>query len=104
MTTMSTAIKQPATTRSQTDVPPLQRWLTERVALYLEKTPDQIDPTVALAEIGLDSVYALSMCGDIEDHLGLEVDATLIWDYPTIAAIANHLHNELVLKLTESIK
>ena len=41
-----------------------------------------------LAELGLDSVYALTLCGDIEDEYGLDVDPTIVWDYPTIRELA----------------
>jgi acyl carrier protein len=68
--------------------PALQHWLTERVASYLQVDPQHIPPDTPLAEIGLDSVYALSLCGDIEDAFHLVVEPTLAWDYPTISAIA----------------
>ncbi|MCW3817573.1 acyl carrier protein [Micromonospora sp. DR5-3] len=66
-------------------------WLTERIAYFLEKQPSDIDPDVELVELGLDSVYALTLCGDIEEHFGLAVEPTLPWDYPTVHALAGHL-------------
>jgi acyl carrier protein len=73
----------------------LENWLLERVACYLERPIEDIDPTVPLAEFGIDSVSALSLCGDVEDHWQLEVDATLVFDYPTVADIASYLAFEL---------
>lgn len=70
----------------------LRSWLIERIAVYLDLTAVDIDPARPLAEFGLDSVYALSVCGDIEDELSLAIEPTLAWDYPTIDAIAGHLH------------
>ena len=73
----------------------LREWLTLRVAEYAECPPDAINPDVSLAEYGLDSMYALMLCGDIEDHLGLTVDPTVAWDYSTIAALTGYLDGEL---------
>lgn len=66
-------------------------WLCERVAEFLDTDPEQIDPDRPLAEYGLDSVYALALCGDIEDEFGIEVEPTLAWDHPTVRAMASHL-------------
>ena len=40
-------------------------------------------------------MYALSLCGEIEDELRLTVEPTLAWDYPTVNAMAGYLHGEL---------
>jgi len=66
-------------------------WVTERVAYYLECPPTDIAPDRALTAYGFDSVFALALCGDVEDEYGLEVDPTLAWDHPTVAAIAARL-------------
>ena len=69
----------------------LQVWLAKRVATYVQKTPEEIKADVPLSEYGLDSVYALTLSGDIEDHLGLTLDPTLMWDHPTISALTQVL-------------
>ncbi|SDD96615.1 acyl carrier protein [Actinokineospora iranica] len=73
----------------------LAEWLAGRVAAYLDTTADAIDRDLPLAEYGLDSVYALSLCGDIEDTLTLVVEPTLAWDYPTVNAMAAYLRAEI---------
>jgi acyl carrier protein len=73
----------------------LTTWLAERIALYLKRQPDGIDADVPLAEYGLDSVAALSLCGDIEDDFDLVIEPTAAWDYPTVNALAGHLMEEL---------
>jgi acyl carrier protein len=70
-------------------------WLTERVSVYLQRAPEEIDPGEPLAEYGLDSVAALSLCGDVEEDFDLILDPTVAWDYPTIAAFAAHLLEEM---------
>ena len=75
-----------------TAVPDITAWLRRRVSEYLSLDPDAIRTDVPLAEYGLDSVFALSLCGDIEDDLQIEVEPTLAWDYPTLALLAEFLH------------
>ncbi len=77
------------------DLDHLRAWVLARVAYYIEGDVADIDPDAKLVGYGLDSVYALSLCGDIEDEYGLEVDPTLAWDYPTVNAIARCLADRL---------
>jgi acyl carrier protein len=67
------------------------RWLTAQLASYLDVPASSIDPMVPLAEIGVDSVHAVSLVGDVEAHFDIDVDATLIFDYPTLAHIAEFI-------------
>ncbi len=69
----------------------LRPWLIERVAEYTERAPDTIATSAPLSDFGLESVYALALCGDIEDHLGIRLEPTLIWDYPTVDALVSYL-------------
>jgi acyl carrier protein len=69
----------------------LKDWLIERVAFYLDRPADSIDPTVELAEYGVDSVYALSIISDIEDRLQMEVDVEMMRQHRTIEALAGYL-------------
>ncbi|MFJ7048680.1 hypothetical protein CTU88_38375 [Streptomyces sp. JV178] len=66
-------------------------WLTERVATYLRRTPQDIDTSVPLTELGLDSLTALAITADIEDEFEVTVDDALTWDHPTIDALAKAL-------------
>jgi len=82
-------------TRLVRSLSPVQNWLVDRVACYLERPREEINPAVPLAECGIDSVSALNLCGDIEDEWHIDVDPTLVYDYPTIADIAAYLETEL---------
>lgn len=73
----------------------LRQWLIERIAGYLETTPAQVDSRLPFVELGLDSVYALTLSGDIEDTFGIEVEPTMAWDHPTVAALADAIFEEL---------
>ncbi|MFI6345319.1 acyl carrier protein [Streptomyces sp. NPDC050560] len=80
----------------------LTTWLSGRIALYLKREAAEIDPTVPLAEYGLDSVAALSLCGDVEEEFDLILEPTAAWDYPTVEALAGHLLDEFAATSAEA--
>ena len=67
------------------------RWLTARLAVELHLPATAIDPHRPFAAYGLDSVQAMSLAGDLAGSLGRELAPTLLYDYPTIADVAQHL-------------
>ncbi|GAA2944671.1 hypothetical protein GCM10011428_74440 [Streptomyces violaceus] len=87
-----------ATGAASAGVETIRTWLTERVAYFLDVRPQDIAADDLLVEIGLDSVYALTLCGDVEDEFGILVEATLAWDHPTIDALTAHIHSELAAR------
>ncbi|MGI5351762.1 acyl carrier protein [Streptomyces sp. CA-250714] len=70
------------------------RWLTARLAEFLSRPAEDIDPRTPFAEYGLDSVAALSLYGDIEDEFALYLEPTVAWDHPTVEALARCLADE----------
>jgi acyl carrier protein len=70
-------------------------WLIERLATHLKREPSAIDPEIPLADYGLDSLYALAVVDDIENYLGIAIDATLMWDYPSVAALTSALATQM---------
>ncbi len=66
-------------------------WLADRIAAYLSADPATIETDVAFGDYGLDSVFALNLCTDLEHEFGILAQPTLTWDYPTIDAVATHL-------------
>ncbi len=85
--TMATTIRSTYTT--------LVDWLTNRVAAYLNTEPAAIATDSAIGDYGMDSVFALTLCADLEYEFGIVVEPTLAWDYPTIDAMAAYLTEEL---------
>ncbi len=69
----------------------LADWLTAKVAGYLKVAPHTIDIDTPLADCGIDSVMAMTLCADLECEKGFAVDTTIVWDHPTIDAIATYL-------------
>jgi acyl carrier protein len=51
----------------------------------------EIDIGAPFSAFGLDSLKAVSLAGELETWLGRSLPPTLLWDYPTIDALATHL-------------
>jgi acyl carrier protein len=69
----------------------IETWLVRAIARSLRVGPHEIDPARRFVELGIDSVAAVELSGDLEAWLGREVAPTVVWDYPTIALLAAHL-------------
>ena len=69
----------------------VQEWFVNFLADALQKPADEIDPSAPFESFGLDSVTAVGMTGYLEEWLGLPIDPMLVYDYPTIEALAGHL-------------
>jgi acyl carrier protein len=76
---------------SDTATDAIRGWLIEQVASYVDRPPAEIDPDAPFVELGLDSVYSLTLCGDAEDRYGCRLDPMVTRDHPTISALAGHL-------------
>ena len=66
-------------------------WLTRRANV----PRDEIHGDKPFADYGLDSLTAVEMSQDIEDWLGVQVTATVAWNYPTSTAMARFLAREV---------
>ena len=69
-------------------------WLIERVAYYLERPVDEIDPDRAAGRVGNRLGVRGEPCGDVEDRFQINVDPTMVFDYPTVADIAAFIWTE----------
>lgn len=69
----------------------LQTTLVGMLTKELRLPEGAVDTTTPLTQYGLDSIAALTIAGDLEDLLGLELPPTLLWDCPTIADLASSL-------------
>jgi acyl carrier protein len=69
----------------------VRAWLIGHVARYLDEPAGAIDPNVPLPEYGLDSVYAFTLCAEIEDTLGVIVEPVLIWEAGNLTGLADHI-------------
>jgi acyl carrier protein len=69
----------------------LETWIVGRLSQRLKRPAHEIDPVCRLQEYGLDSLEALSLTGEMEHLLGRPVDPTVLWDHPSIRAVATFL-------------
>ena len=73
----------------------VEEWLMDWLERRAGVERDQIHPDKPFAEYGLDSLTAVEMSQDIEDWLGVQVTATVAWNYPTSSAMARYLALEV---------
>ena len=73
----------------------IQHWLVTHLAEELGLEPRDVDVHIPLSEYGLDSLVGMTLAGDVEEWLGLRLSPTLLWDYPVIASLAQHLAEAL---------
>lgn len=69
----------------------IQNWLINQLAEQLSLDPKTINITEPLTRYGLDSIDAVTIVGDLEDWLDLELPSTLFWDYPTLEKSSQYL-------------
>jgi acyl carrier protein len=73
----------------------LRDWMARWVAAELKVTPCEIDPDVPLIDLGLDSLAALQLSGQLETLAQREVSPLIVREYPSIAAISAFLTEPL---------
>jgi acyl transferase domain-containing protein/NADPH:quinone reductase-like Zn-dependent oxidoreductase/NAD(P)-dependent dehydrogenase (short-subunit alcohol dehydrogenase family)/acyl carrier protein len=71
----------------------IQSWLITKLSDQFGLEESEVGVNDAFASFGIDSAQALSMCGDLEVWLGKQLPPTLLWDYPTIQILSEHLAN-----------
>lgn len=76
----------------------IQAWIISYLAELLEIDPDEVETTIPFDRYGLDSSAVVAITGEIEERFGCEVDPTLLYDYPTIKAVAHQLAEEFKIK------
>ena len=69
----------------------IAKWLIQQLSDQLSLDKSSISVSEPLTRYGLDSIDAVTMVGDIEDVLDVELPSTLFWDYPTIEKSAQFL-------------
>lgn len=88
----------PATAAPTTHAPPsvdaLAAWLTDRIAARIKRLASSIDRTAAFSVFGLDSLALVELSGELSSYLDRELAPTLLYDFPTITRLCEHLAGE----------
>jgi phthiocerol/phenolphthiocerol synthesis type-I polyketide synthase C len=71
--------------------PALERWLAELVASIVEISPEGIDVEARFDRYGVDSAAAIFVAEELEQRLGRPIESTVLYDHPTIRALAAFL-------------
>jgi acyl carrier protein len=69
----------------------IREWLITKLSQVVGIPITDVDPTSSFAEYGLDSMQAVRLSGDLERWMGFELPPILLYDYPTIDALARCL-------------
>src|SRR4051812_25400446 len=77
-----------APARPDMSVPELREWLRKWIANATGQSPDGIDESAPMVELGLSSRDAVAMASDIEDLTGVTLTATVAFRHPTIESLA----------------
>lgn len=69
----------------------IQSWLVSSLAAQLELPFDEIDIQKDFTDYGLNSIDAVNLAGGLENFLDCRLSPTLVWDYPNIQTLVQHL-------------
>jgi acyl carrier protein len=69
----------------------LEQMVAETVAGLLDSDVARIDPEASLGDLGMDSLLGIEFRRIMQRTIGIVLSATLVWNYPTVRAIAAHI-------------
>jgi acyl transferase domain-containing protein/acyl-CoA synthetase (AMP-forming)/AMP-acid ligase II/surfactin synthase thioesterase subunit/acyl carrier protein len=69
----------------------------------LHHAPDmQFDDNTRFNFMGMDSLTAMALCARLENHLGIDISAMAVYNYPTIGKLADYLYSLIDRSLIDS--
>ncbi|HTN88888.1 MAG TPA: SDR family NAD(P)-dependent oxidoreductase [Sorangium sp.] len=75
----------------------MERHLTEQLCRVLRMAIADVDALAVFTSLGIDSLMTLELRNRLESGLGLKLPATLLFTYPNIASLAEHLLQQLAM-------
>ena len=69
----------------------LEEWLLRRVAAHAGIAPAAVDPAAPFERYGFDSAASVQLVADLGRRVGHALPETLLYEYPTPAAVVEHL-------------
>jgi acyl carrier protein len=82
----------------------IRELVLQLLARELRIKEDEINADMPLVEMGLDSMSALIISGELEDRWGVKLPTTLLWDCPTVEALVKQLMSWVVYPTPASIQ
>lgn len=80
-----------AANKAEMTVPEMRQWLRNWVGRAVGRSPDDIDESVPMVELGLSSRDAVAMAADIEDMTGVTLSVAVAFQHPTIESLATRI-------------
>lgn len=65
------------------------------ISRELQLAEGELDFDRPFAELGVSSLMAMAIRREAEEFVGIELSATILWNHPTLAALADHIADEL---------
>ncbi len=69
----------------------LRAWLVSWFSSRLGLDPEDVDAGEIFSRLGLESIQAANLVADLAAELGRPLSPVLVWEHPTIEALARHL-------------
>jgi acyl carrier protein len=73
------------------DASGIESWCVSYVSRILNIPEGKVDPNVEVDRFGLDSATAVALIMDLEELLGVELVPEILFEYPTLASLSQHL-------------
>ncbi|MBW0016469.1 MAG: type I polyketide synthase [Mycobacterium sp.] len=81
----------PPANKTEMTVPEMRQWLRNWVGKAVGQSPDDIDESMPMVELGLSSRDAVAMAADIEDMTGVTLSVAVAFQHPTIESLATRI-------------
>lgn len=69
----------------------IQNWIVSRLSAELKVAPEAIDVRQPFTSFGVDSIAIFTLTGDLAEWLERDLRATLLWEFPNIEELSQHL-------------
>ena len=66
-------------------------FLISAIARFTKQEESAIDPEGAIVEMGLQSIDAVILSGEVEDHFGIELDPATVFEHETLLSFAQEI-------------
>ncbi|MEM8663932.1 MAG: acyl carrier protein [Pseudomonadota bacterium] len=73
----------------------LYPFLIERLCKMTRQDPAAITPTSVFVDMGLQSIDAVLLCGEVEDHFAIELDPETIFEHETLGSFADEISRRM---------
>ena len=85
-------------TQSVVSLEYIKNFVLEKVALRTKTPIDQLSENTDLASVGVDSLNAVLICGNLEDEFELEIEPIVMFKYKTAKQVAEAVLDMLTEK------